>query len=573
MLRFTPARILAVSRHSALGLFIILSVVSLLAAAAVDMRSAGGLKGDEATYVGMAASLAYDADFVFTASDYQRFQSWYSQGPEGIFLKQDAAGALHFGKAYVYGWLAAPFARAGLNGLLAFNLLCLALTMAVGYWWLSPGGRRLPSLAASIFFATAAITPLYAAWLTSDLMNYTLVFLAFATGWRRPGEAGVTRARAVTAAIILAAATFSKPLNALLAVALAVGAGPTWRAWVRSLTVFAIVVPALFGINALISGGDPNYQGGNRQIFYTHFPYDDDGHLFESSGISRATDTVVDLPPEVPGRVGTFPQNLWYFVAGRHFGVLPFGWPWLVAVVLWALSRRHKSWPEWALLGTVAATVAGTILWMPYTWSGGGGPVGNRYFLSVAAALFFLLPPAISLGRALALAVGLVFVMPSLMHPFVVAKQPWLATRGAQFAWLPLEMTGASDFPIMLNRARGRMPQGRGPTVFVAFLDEAAGVGRSGWIAVPAPARAGLLARSPERPYEVTVGVKTEAACDILVSTHEARTVSLAGGERRDVVLPVDATFSLDSFAFAMTVDTTRCSAGAEFAMQATARN
>ena len=88
------------------------------------------------------------------------------------------------------------------------------------------------------------------------------------------------------------------------------------------------------------------------------------------------------------------------------------------------------------------------------------------------------------------------------------------------------------------------MPQGRGPTVFVAFLDEAAGVGRSGWIAVPAPARAGLLARSPERPYEVTVGVKTEAACDILVSTHEARTVSLAGGERRDVVLPVDATFA-----------------------------
>jgi hypothetical protein len=77
-----------VSRHSALGLFIILSVVSLLAAAAADMRSAGGLKGDEATYVGMAASLAHDADFVFTASDYQRFRLWYSQGPEGIFLKQ-----------------------------------------------------------------------------------------------------------------------------------------------------------------------------------------------------------------------------------------------------------------------------------------------------------------------------------------------------------------------------------------------------------------------------------------------------------------------------------------------------
>ena len=31
--------------------------------------------------------------------------------------------------------------------------------------------------------------------------------------------------------------------------------------------------------------------------------------------------------------------------------------------------------------------------WMPYTWSGGGGPPGNRYFLGVYPALFFLMPP------------------------------------------------------------------------------------------------------------------------------------------------------------------------------------
>ncbi len=536
------------------------------------MSSTGGLKGDEATYVGMAASLGHDGDLVFTAADYQRFRSWYSQGPEGIFLKQDAAGALHFGKAYVFGLLAAPFSRGGLNGLLVFNLLCLVLTIAVGYWWLSAGGRHLPSLVASLLYASAAITPLYAAWLTSDLMNYALVFVAFAIGWRRPGERDVSRGRVIAAVAILAAATFSKPLNALLAVALAVGAGPTWRDWLRSLAIFTLLVPALFGVNALLSG-DANYQGGDRKTFYTHFPYDDDGHVFETSGISRATDTLVELPPEAPGRVGAFPQNLWYFFAGRHFGVLPFGWPWLMAVVLWAAGRRGKTWPEWALLGTVAATIVATILWMPYSWSGGGGPVGNRYFLSVAAAWFFLIPPTISLARALTLAVGLVFVAPSLMDPFMVVKQPWLATHGAPFDLLPLELAGASEFPILLNRARGRMPQGRSPTVFVAFLDEAAGVGRSGWIAVPAPRRAALLARSPEFISSVTVGVKTETACDILVGTEETTTVPLAAGERRDVVLPVNPTFSLDSFAFVVTVDTTQCGGGAEFAMQAAAHS
>jgi len=313
-----------VPRPSAIVVFVILSLLSLLAAAAVDMRTTGGLKGDEATYVGMAASLGHDGDLVFTATDYQRFRSWYSQGPEGIFLKRDASGALHFGKAFVYGLLAAPFSRAGLTGLLVFNLLCLALTIAVGYWWLSAGGRHGPAFVASVVFAAAAITPLYAAWLTSDLMNYSLVFLAFAVGWRRPGQAGMSQARVIGAAIVLAAATFSKPLNALLAVALALGAGPGWRDWARSLTTFTLVVLALFGVNAIISG-DPNYQGGDRKTFYTHFPYDDDGHVFETSGISRATDTLVELPPEAPGRVGAFPQNLWYFFAGRHFGLLPFG--------------------------------------------------------------------------------------------------------------------------------------------------------------------------------------------------------------------------------------------------------
>ena len=559
-------------RPSAIVVFVILSLLSLLAAAAVDMRTTGGLKGDEATYVGMAASLGHDGDLVFTATDYQRFRSWYSQGPEGIFLKRDASGALHFGKAFVYGLLAAPLSRAGLTGLLVFNLLCLALTIAVGYWWLSAGGRHGPAFVASVVFAAAAITPLYAAWLTSDLMNYSLVFLAFAVGWRRPGQAGMSQARVIGAAIVLAAATFSKPLNALLAVALALGAGPGWRDWARSLTTFTLVVLALFGVNAIISG-DPNYQGGDRKTFYTHFPYDDDGHVFETSGISRATDTLVELPPEAPGRVGAFPKNLWYFFAGRHFGLLPFGWPWLMAVVLWAVGRRGKTWSEWALLGTVATTIVGTILWMPYTWAGGGGPVGNRYFLSVAAALFFLLPSNISLARALTMAAGLVFVAPSLVDPFVVAKQPWLATRGAPFQLLPLELTGASEFPILLNRARGRMPQGRNPTVFVAFLDEGADVGRSGWIAVRMPARAELLARSPEFTRRVTVGVKAETACDILVSTHETTTVTLAAGERRDVVVPVAPTFSLDSFAFVVTLDTTRCSGGAEFAMQAPTRS
>ena len=42
----------------------------------------------------------------------------------------------------------------------------------------------------------------------------------------------------------------------------------------------------------------------------------------------------------------------------------------------------------------------------------------------------------------------------------------------AIFDALPLELTNASDFPILLDRPRRSIPQGRAPTVFVALLDE-----------------------------------------------------------------------------------------------------
>lgn len=549
-----------------------LVLVSLGAAATLDPRTMGGIKGDEATYVGMAASLGHDGDFTFSAADYQRFRGWFSQGPEGIFLKQDDVGALHFGKAYVYGILAAPFSLAGRRGLFAFNLICLGMTIAGGFWWLARPDRRGAALLASVLFATAAITPLYAAWLTSDLLNYALVFMAFVVGWPRRGGPTVSTARMVAAVVILAAATFSKPLNVLLAAPLVMGAGDHWRAGARSLVLFAALVAAMFTVNAVISGGDPNYQGGNRRTFYTHFPYDEDGHTFGTAGISRATNIDIDIPDASDGRWAAFPANLWYFLAGRHFGVIAFGWPWLCAVVAWAVGQRVKLWREWMLLLAVAATAVATILWMPYTWFGGGGPVGNRYFLSLAAALFFLWPPSASARWAVVLAGGLVFVTPSLVQPFTVAGQPWRASRSAPFQLLPLELTGASDFPVILDRTRGGVPQGQRPPLFIAFLDDIPTVARSGWIVVPRPARTEMLARSPEPIDSMTMGLKSETACEICVDAADEVRLAVAAGERRDIDVPVKTTFSLVSYAFAVTMDTTRCTGTVEVAMQATRR-
>lgn len=533
-------------------------------------RRGGGIKGDEATYVGMAASLAFDHDVTFDGADYSRFRAWYGGGPEGIFLKRGEDGTLYFGKAYIFGLLAAPFARlGGLEGLLAFNLACLAVVFIGGWWWLAPGssGGVAPAAFTAAFLA-ASVAPLYAFWLTSDVLNFTLVFVAFALGASPPGSSPPSAVRRTAGVVCLAAAIFSKPLNLPLAVplALTVGAGINRRA-AATLAAAAAAVLFFFAANVAMTG-ELNYQGGERKTFYGEFPFDEEGHSFDTAGIRVATDAL-QAPTGPEGRLLPLGMNVGYFFTGRHFGLLPFGWPWLAVLGLWAVAERRKALWQWALVGALAATALITIVWMPYTWSGGGGPVGNRYFLSPAAASFFLVPRIRSIAPALVAALGLVFVAPSLAEPFTVARQPWLASRPPQFSWLPLELTGASDFPVILDQRRGRIPQGREPTVFVALLDAAAGMGRSGWIAVAAHERSALLVRSPVPLRAVTVGVKTPLACAVGLSAEPASTtMSMGEGERRDVDLTPAQTYSRDSFVFVLEVDASRCDAAIEAALQ-----
>src|SRR5438132_13932053 len=97
----------------------VLLTVALAAAISVDVVKNGyGVKGDEATYVSMAMSLAYDHDLAYQRRDLERFWGLYRAGPEGIFLKKGRANdRLYFGKALIYPVVAAPFVRLlGLNG-------------------------------------------------------------------------------------------------------------------------------------------------------------------------------------------------------------------------------------------------------------------------------------------------------------------------------------------------------------------------------------------------------------------------------------------------------------------------
>ena len=423
-----------------LGALLLLVVGSYVALSIDVVRTGFGIKGDEATYVAMALSAAYDGDLVYEAKDIERFYQTYNAGPEGIFLKRgseasyhfddafpfirretrpdDRPNRLYFGKAYVYSVAAAPFVRlAGLNGLLLFHVVLLSGVVFVGYRFLaarSPGGL---AAAYVLGFFGASIVPLYAVWLTSEVFNVACVFFAYFL-WFYKEVAPPAHGRFgrwlrgpwsnVAAAVLLGLATYSKPPNVFLIIP------PVAFAWSRRRigsgfvvgAVFGLVVAAAFGINAGITG-EFNYQGGDRRTFYGRFPFEQPGDRFEELGAGRATNEIVVeeslRPMAFLTLLGT---NLRYFLVGRHFGFLPFLFPGVVTVLLFLWPPSSRQMWQWVTLGTVAFCAVGLVIYMPYTWSGGGGPSGNRYFVSIYSALFFVTPPLGSIAPVLLAWIG-----------------------------------------------------------------------------------------------------------------------------------------------------------------------
>ena len=568
-------------------------VIGSYATLSVDVvRTGRGIKGDEATYIAMALSVAYDGDLNYEAEDIDRFYQIYNTGPEGIFLKrgsdgsyrfdgvfpflhrdtqpEDRADRLYFGKAYVYSVAAAPFVWvAGLNGLLLFNVFLVAVVVFAGYRFLaarSPGG-----LAAgyTLGFFGASIVPLYGVWLTSELFNVACVFLAYVLWFYKevapPADGRFARwlrspASNIAAAVLLGIATFSKPPNGILILpplALAL-----WRRQPRVASlgamVFALVVGAGFAVNAGISG-EFNYQGGNRRSFYGEFPFERPGDNFEALGLGVATNAVIVEEPLAPGAFLTLlGNNLRYFLVGRHFGFLPFFFPGIVTVLLFLWHRATREMWQWAILASVVLCAVGLAVYMPYTWSGGGGPSGNRYFLSIYPALFFITPPLASLAPVvLAWLGGTLFTAHILINPFVSAKQPYSSAERGMLRLLPVELTMVNDLPIVLDGPRSRVPHGSDPTLLLYYLDHNAyRPDPAGFFWVAGGRRADIIVRSGPELVRVTATLRSRVANNVTVELGGAsQTVELEPGVPQRITFEPDGVYSRRSWAYVLSVE------------------
>ena len=521
----------------------ILLVLLLGLALSVDVpKSTRGFRSDAATYYSLAHSLATDFDFHFDRSDLTRVWEEYPTGPEGIFLKlgktvtldfdtsfpfvhwitgdDPRTDRLYYGKSYIYSLVAAPFVWLfGTNGFLVLHALLLVLSVAAAYAFLV--ARAPPAAAASyaLVFFLASAAPVYLVSLTPDLFNLSLALYGlFLWSYKEVAPApasvraeagqsvGLLRSPAsdYLAAILLGTVTFSKPIYVTLILPVLVHAARR-RQWRRGLFVgvtFAAVVGGLFLVNAVIMG-EFNYQGGDRKTFYaaTGYPFQTYEATFETTGRDRATDRVpVELLVNRDALLEVFPRNLVYFSVGRHTGLVPYFFPGVLSLLLFLLARgRRQSW-QWLVGATFLVSVIALLLYMPFTYSGGGGPVGNRYFMGYYPLLLFLTPPLRSAATALgAAAVGGLFTAQLVLNPFSATAQAEDHPKRGPYRLLPVELSLVNDLPVNLTRWRVRQPLLGDPPLLAYFLDDNSYNVEHGEFWVRGRSRADIIVRARAR--------------------------------------------------------------------------
>ena len=556
-------------------------------------RALRGIKGDEATYVAMALSLAHDGDLVYERQDEERFFSLYQGGPEGIYLKDGARsffevngtfpflhrftypdgldGRFFFGKAFISSVFAVPFVwAAGMNGLLWFNVVLFALVLFCAYRFVAARSPAMVALPYALVFFSVSIVPLYVLWLSSDMFHIAGVvgayFLWFykdvapnATtrlgGWLRGPTSDLV------AAVLLGLVIFSKPWPHPLLILPPVLHLWRQRRFQRGVVVgflAAAVSWAAFGLNAGVSG-ELNYQGGlDRRYVAGEFPFEP-GNDWEEVGVSMSTNSIVVEDPLGPTAFLTLAfHNARYFLVGRHFGFVPFFFPGVVAVLLFlAVFREAQVW-QGVALGTAVLAAVTLAIYMPFTWSGGGGPSGNRYFIGVYPLFLFFTPPLRTHWTSLAAALGgALFIGHILVDPFVSAKQTYLGPERGLLRALPVELTTVLDLPIMLDAPRARVMYGENPTMQLYFLDHNASLPEPPGIWVHGKRRADIIVRT-EREFEaIMVTARSPVTTEVSIDIGRGKgLIVLEPGIPGTIAIRPDGVYSRKSWAYLMRIRT-----------------
>jgi len=484
------------------------------------------LKSDEPAYYLMALSLAHDFDLRCELEDIQRLRREFpSDVVENLILMTDDGWhEVFFGKPYPAALVAAPLVRLfGADGYVATNMALLLLSVWLGALWLKRfNGEGIALLFSAGFFLLSNAFS-YVFWLHTEVLCIAAVTASLylgltdapaplgGGGWRRLID--LLRApalRPVWSGAVLMAAAFNKPVLALFGLpvlALAAGHRDRRRAlgWILGAAAGTV---AICGFSLAMTGHLSPYLGvertGVRVERYDQMPILPD----PTPATGAATAPEVDQRnswwwifrlPEIDRRL---PENLVYFFVGRHTGLFLYAPFALIALLLFTFTRGRTR-EQWATVVALVGVALFFLTLIPFNWHGGGGFIGNRYFVNAYPGFLFLVTRLPALAPLAGYALAGIFLGPLVFTPFgAPVPYPTLQAhvRNKPFRIFPLEMTLTGQIPGYKGLA------GAGGTWFFGRRDVVHPVGDEIWVGGGAPVEIWVRTYQPlRRPvFEVT---------------------------------------------------------------------
>ncbi|MFQ6084060.1 MAG: hypothetical protein ACE5WD_11995 [Candidatus Aminicenantia bacterium] len=419
----------------------------------------------------MSQSIAYDGDLEYTKKDLVRFYWDFPGGPQGIFLKKTESGRIFYAKSFAYPLFVSIFVKFfNYHGFFIFHSCLLFLILLMGYYFLSSKNNLTISLIYTLTFLFASIAIIYFIWITGEFFNLFLVFsIIFLWVYKliKENKAQISNNNQheiknsfiknflisdnsdYLASFLVGIATFSKPPNILLI-------GPLFiysffnKRWMKSiiiLLIFSLTVGAFFGVNYLLTS-DLNYMGGERKTFLFKFPFEQEGYSFDSLGHLMTSE---DYFKKHPINLKIIIYNIFYFFFGRFSGIVWYFFPAFLALLLFLFSREKKLY-QWLILATILGEILIYVILMPDNYIGGGGTLGNRYFLNIYP-LFFFLPNLTKSKKEIILSwiVAGVLLSQILLNPFSSSSYPATHAKKFPFKIFPVEKTLINTLPTNTN--------------------------------------------------------------------------------------------------------------------------
>ncbi|MEO1367553.1 MAG: hypothetical protein AAFX50_10290, partial [Acidobacteriota bacterium] len=423
------------------GLAALTVVLALLPLTAHQPGQPPVLKADEPAYYLAALSLVHDGDLRVDVEDRLRLFEGYPYLPvqNFIVMSDDGWRTLYFGKPYLYSLLAAPMTGLwGAAGMVAFNMLLLLAMVWMAASWLE---RHNPTWLARTFavaFFVASLSWVYVYWLHPEVLNMFAgvgcLFFGLRALKAKDGDGFFATPWALAlSATVLALGVYNKPMLAALGLPV-IFELLRLRRW-RGLAVWlgaAVASMAVIAGGAVALTGEPTaYLVELRAGFSVHDPYAQvvpirpDRPQPASAEAAAAEQKQKRAEgagwwwllriPEIRGF--ELAEDVPYFLFGRHTGLFlyqPFA---LVAIVLFFAYGRRRPAGWWVLVSTAGIGLF-FLIFIPFNWHGGGGFVGNRYFVMAYPALLFLVtrirPPWLVVP---ACAVAGLFIGPLVISP------------------------------------------------------------------------------------------------------------------------------------------------------------